>query len=459
MCGSTAPDSSRLVSPTSAPRSPRRFAAVGLVGVVLMTGIAGCGAKGDPPEIVNARKLLQLNKPKTALEALSKSTTAQGYWLKAICLERMEQLDDARGQIDKALELDPSNSEYRGFLLRLKLYKADMKAVDEILTLREENRASAALALFSFYAHVARSVHLNVTGHEADARVEGGRAMQALNSAITLGAEIPEFQREILSLAIKSQMIDNADLVSGKLLQAAPDDPGINQDRLTILTALNQFDAALSVAEHLYNLKKRNEETASLFASVLERSSATTDHDRMFDVLIADHPKQYGLVVKRAIYLARSRRFKEGLKDLETALEAQTEPEGRRLFIDSVMTIALESGEVEIAEERLGKYRKEIKDPLVVAYFEGRVRYLQKDYVGALQRLGRVLEGQKDAVGTQRHLAMEAMQWTQRIMADKEASAALDAAAREIRVRAGLESPDEPAIAEVPEPMVSRKPD
>ncbi|MCC7421566.1 MAG: hypothetical protein IT428_14875 [Planctomycetaceae bacterium] len=459
MCGSIHSSPSRSGLSAFAGRSTLRPVAVALTGFLLITGVAGCGAKGDPPEIVQARKLLQLNKPKTALESLSKTTTAQGYWLKAICLERMEQLDDARGQIEKALELDPSNSEYRGFLLRLKLYKADMKAVDEILTLREENRASAALALFSFYAHVARSVHLKVTNHESDSRVEGGRAMQALNSAITLGAEIPEFQREILSLAIKSQMIDNADLVSGKLLEAAPDDPGINHDRLTILTALNQFDAALPVAEHLYNLKKRNEETASLFASVLERSTATPDHDRMFDVLIADHPKQYGLVVKRAIYLARSRRFKEGLKDLDAALAAQTDPDGRRLFIDSIMTIALESGEVEICEERLAEYRKEIKDPLVIAYFEGRIRYLQKDYVGALQRLGQVIEGQKDAVGTQRHLALEAMQWTRRIMADREASAVLDAAAREIRVRAGLESADEPAVAEVPEAKVSRKPD
>lgn len=437
----------------------RRLSAAAVIGCLLLAGLSGCGAKGDPPEIVKARKLLQLNKPKNALESLSKTTTPQGYWLKAICLERMEQLDDARGQIDKALELDPSNSEYRGFLLRLKLYKADMKAVDEILTLREENRASAALALFSFYAHVARSVHLKMTNHEADSRVEGGRAMQALNSAITLGAEIPEFQREILSLAIKSQMIDNADLVSGKLLEAAPDDPGINQDRLTILTAMNQYDLALQVAEHLYNLKSRNEEMASQFASVLERSSATPDHDRMFEVLITDHPRQYGLVVKRAVYLTRSRRFQEGLKDLDTALAAQTDADGRRLFIDSIMTIALESGEVEICEERLAKYRKEIKDPLVIAYFEGRIRYLQKDYVGALRRLSQVLEGQKGAVGTDRHLAMEAMQWSRRIMADREAAEALDAAAREIRVRAGLETADEPAMAEVPEPRVSRKPE
>jgi tetratricopeptide (TPR) repeat protein len=432
---------------------------VAVVGCLVLAGLSGCGAKGDPPEIVKARKHLQLNESKNALESLSRTTTAQGYWLKAICLERMEQLDDARGQIEKALEIDPSNSEYRGFLLRLKLYKADMKAVDEILTLREENRASAALALFSFYAHVARSVHLKMTNHEADSRVEGGRAMQALNSAITLGAEIPEFQREILSLAIKSQMIDNADLVSGKLVEAAPDDPGINQDRLTILTAMHQYDLALPVAEHLYNLKSRSEEMASQFASVLERSSATTDHDRMFEVLIADHPKQYGLVVKRAVYLTRSRRFKEGLKDLDTALAAQTDADGRRLFIDSIMTIALESGEVEICEERLEKYRKEIKDPLVIAYFEGRIRYLQKDYVGALRRLSQVLEGQKGAVGTNRHLAMEAMQWSRRIMADREAAEALDAAAREIRVRAGLETADEPAMAEVPEPRVSRKPE
>lgn len=435
--------------------APARRRAPGLLVLAVLAGLSGCGQKADPPELAEARKFLQLNRPKHALEALSSLGTPQACWLKAIALERMEQLDDARGQIEKALEQDPANSEYRGFLMRLRLYKADMDAADEIVTLRAENRASAALSLFAFYAHVARSVNLKATNHESDSRVEGGRAMQALNSAITLGVEIPEFQREILSLALKAQMVDNADLISGKLLEAAPDDPALNQDRLTILTSMRHFDAAVPVAEHLYNLHSRSEQSAALFASVLELSSASPEHDRAFEVLVTDHPKQFGLAMKRAVYLARSHRFDEGLKDLDAALKSQTDTETRKTYIDAIMALALESGEVDECEKRLETFRKEIDDPLRIDYFEGRIRFLRKDYVGALRRLSRVVDAQKDAVGTRRALAVEAMQWTQRILADREASVALETAAREMRVRAGLEAPDQAAIAEIPEFMMA----
>lgn len=421
-----------------------------------LAGIAGCGARQEPIEVEKAAAFLRVGRAQEALENLSGIDTPRACWLKSIALERLNQLDDARAQIARALEQQPKNPEFQGMQLRLQLYQAKMEAVDGILKLRDENRTSAALALFAFYAHAARSVHAQVLMKDEEARAEGSKAIDALTSAIALGSDIPEFQRELLSLAVKSNLGQGVDLLSEKLYRYAPDDVSIVNDRLSVLALTGRPDEAVSVAQQLYELKKHDDASAVTFAGVLELSTPSVDHDRMFETLVRETPGQPTLALKYAVYLTRSRRLKEAVATMEETLAKQKDPGMRQAILDALMGLTLEAGDPDVAENRLNRYRGEIADPLLIAYFEGRIRFLRKDYIGALARLSEVVNAQKDAVGTQRPLAAEALAWTQVILADKNAVKVLEHAVRDMRVRAGLPVDDEePATAEIPESAAS----
>lgn len=425
---------------------------------------AGCSDSAQSEKVTTARRLLQLDKPSEALDALvleeGEEGTAENHYLRTLALERLGRRDAAHDEIKTAVAQAPENPKYKGLQLRLPLFQGDFSVVEDLIALHEKNKSSAAVSMFGFYAHEAHSLALRSQNKENAAQQSHAAALEALNTAISLSGEIPEFQRELLAFAMKYELAANARVLVDRLLATAPDDPKLIKDKISVLVLTREMDEAVRLAEAEYRKQNRSEEMAEIYAAVLanaepspdrdvafqrlleqyphgtqvlpkyvhylSRASANSDRDEAFMALLQAHPNDSDVVSKYCVYLARSARLPEACAMLGERIEQLTEDEPRANLIYTAIYLPLEANAVQLAEEQLERYRPQISERLLVTYFEGRLLYLREQHAEALAKMTEIVKAQGSQVGKHRSLSIEALMWMKRIRVDQAVSQQLE---------------------------------
>lgn len=456
------------------PPDPHQRVAPGLVRWAVLCGClvacVGCSSKAPPPELAEARRLLQLDRVQPALDVLAAmqgDPTAEGHYLKAIALDRLQMKDVAAEEIRIACEQQPENTKYRGLSTRFRLYDALEKGkadgADELIQMYREHPTAADAAMFAFYAHQAKRMQLTAQAKLDAAEKEHQASLQALNTAIALSSAIPEFQREMLSFALVFEMGDSAKVIADKLMAVDATNVELLQDRVRVLMLTGQPEEAVAVAAELHQRKKRDETSAEILAKTLTatgpdvtrdrqfrdlcerypenqtvlqaylqflvRGGATDNRDRDFEALLARMPNNDDVLAQYAVYLGRSGRTPKGCEVLVARARSLQDLPRRWKLINVALSLAIESGEGTLARQLLDRHNAEVPHQVTRSYLDGRVLYLQKDFAGAEQRMLEIVNMAKDDVPALKTMAAEALRWIEIIRRERAAAAVLEQAA------------------------------
>ncbi len=396
--------------------------------------VTGCGDSKNTERIDAARKFLQLDKPQEALNAFESGDSkvpADAHYLKALAFDRLERHDAAMTEIDAAIATDAKNPNYRGLKMRLRLFQKDRDAVDELIDLHKQNSSSAALSVFVVYAYQAKMARLYSQQKVRAADVQNTKATEALKTVVALLDEVPELHPEILEFAITLGLVESAQKIVTKLLELDPNDAVLQQQKVSISLLANDADEAIRAAKELYRIRDRNAESATVYASVLsnQNTKASSANDTAFQELVERYPLNTSVIGNYAVYLARSNRLTQACEFLQAAIERQKQSKPRSTLISMTISLPLEAGATELAAQQLARYRSQMDDALMVIYLEGRILFLKKQHDQALVKMAQVIQAQKQELGGSRSLAIEALQWTKQILADKLATMKLQSAA------------------------------
>jgi tetratricopeptide (TPR) repeat protein len=469
-----------------------------LLFAVLLAGLlAGCGSSKPSPQVEEAKRLLQRDQPQEALDLLEAEQSAEGRYVKAVSLSRLKMRDAAREQVAAALEQKPKNLKYRGLDLKLRLEQGGSNEEAELIELHAEHPSSSAIAYYAYSALETQAARHAQQQRRDESERSRRAALAALQSAITLSADVPELQREMLEFAMKHGLTDGVQRLIASLQKVSPDDPELVKNHVAALLFADQPQAALEVARTFYRNSNFNDVSAVIYATALSQAEAGSESDRQFEeltkrhrfnadvtsryavyltrsqrfeqavqelkrgidtqpneearemlnrlaaalpgryasvlvtepaspqrdrefqTLMAQNPEHPGIVTGYALYLTRSNRFNEAIGILEEAIERISSPQSRLTLIRVAIDLPLEVGAEKFASRQLERFRDQIADKLLITYFEGRLLFLRKDYQGALDKMGEVVEAQKTGRGGSRALAAEALVWMDRILADR----------------------------------------
>ncbi len=401
----------------------------------------GCGDSGPTEAVQQARKALQMDDVQEAIDELidEGDQTAEAHYLKAVALDRRNKQNVAREEIDVAIDLDPENVKYRGLRLRFDLFRqaqegqVPQQVVEQLTELYESNPSSAAAAFFAFYAHQAQWMQRFAENKPDEANQHYKQAIEALQTAATLASEIPEFQREMLVFCIQFKLPDEARELMKKLKAVDPENPDLLQDEIAVLMLTNNAAEATPLARKYYERSNGSEETAAIYAKVLERlppdrqrddrlaellkrypknqtvvssvvnalirSPATAERDKLFADLVAKFSDSVQVVSNYAIYLTRNDRFDQAIQTLTQEIDRRTLPEQRWPLVNVALSLTLEAGNTEVAEQLWKSYHNEIPEPTIAVYFEGRLLELQEQFARAIENYESVVDAEKRQPG------------------------------------------------------------
>ncbi len=383
-------------------------------------------------KIVEARRHLQLSSDQAALDSLSVTSDSDAppefRYLKALTLERLKRYEPANAEIRRAIAAAPDDPKYKGLELKLRMMARERSAVDQLIELNRDYASTAAVALFAAYGFKAKAILLREEGHPKSAEYHNQRKRQTLDTALTMAADIPELQPELLTFAIREEMPNEALALIDGLLKFDPESISLRSRKVRVLMALKRVDDAAELAEILYSQTDENLQGAEYFASVLSQTTENEHRDELFARMVDRFPRSTVVVSKYAVYLTRSGRLPAAQKQLEDAIARQTDKEERESLAFVSITMPLEVNAPEVAEEYLRKHRKYLQDDLLVDFFEARILYLRKQYGDAVRKMMHIVAESRHKEGGSRVFATEALSWVRRILAEKVMTNQLDKA-------------------------------
>jgi hypothetical protein len=101
-----------------------------VVGLLVLTGFLNFGGRSSDARVEKARKMLQINRPQAAIDALANEDSAEGHYLKAVALQSLGKLDAARDQMSEAISIAPHQPKYQGYQFVLQVAAGKSEAVD-----------------------------------------------------------------------------------------------------------------------------------------------------------------------------------------------------------------------------------------------------------------------------------------------------------------------------------------
>lgn len=390
--------------------------------------LAGCGRQGQPPELTVARTHLQHANAQAAIDALAGLTnTADAHYLRGVGLMQLNQFEAAQSEFQSALSLQKS-PRYTASRLRLRLFARDLSAADRLIALELAHPSNAAVRLACVYAYEARAVRLSTEEKHVAAEAHHRRATTSLSTALTLAAEIPEFQPELLDFAEEYGLSRPALRLVRLMQNTADDDVDLKHREIRLLVAVGQVSQATRLARRLHLRGPQNGPVADLYAATLAKATASESHDRTLRDLRRAFPGRLTLIAHHARYLAANHRLTSACQILSTALSskavARNSGDKRSALIQAAILLPLQAGAVGLAEQQLNRYRSEIADELVVVYYEGQLLHLRRDYDGAIQKMTEVLRAKAAQSGRRDPLVTDAVRWLARIRRAKSNSPA-----------------------------------
>lgn len=420
----------------------------------MLGAAAGCRSKAPTAQVEKARRHLQLNRSRLAVEALVKEDSAEGHYLKAVALQTLGEKAAARDQIGEALSIEPEEPKYRGYEALLDLNAGKKEAAQKLIDLFDARPSSPALAFFATRAYVEKG---DIKG-----------ALRSFRLGLTLIDEAPEFMYQALQHAVVSEQADIAKQLLVKLEQAAPKDADFLRDllnvavraklvepaqhlmdQITVLTPeapdlpelkikmellLDRPEVALATAHQTLQKAPDDTNIQILLAETLLRAEPKPEREQELAGLAAKHPENPHFLRRHVLYLAKAKRLPEGLKLINQAIAKAKAPTVRATLLNMAIRIPLEEGDAPLAEQQLNLHRSALSNPLVAEYFMGRILYLKRDYLGAVERFQKVIESptvEESEAG--RLLRAECTSWQQQIIATQTNKERLRKAQEELK--------------------------
>jgi predicted Zn-dependent protease len=422
-----------------------------IVGVLVLTGVVDFGGKRSSKRVEQARKMLQINRPQMAVEALANEDSAEGHYLKAVALQALKKFDPAREQINEAVAIAPNDSKYQGYQLVLQLAAGKAGAIEELAQLYQMGKSSPGVALFATQAFTKQN--------PPDVRA----TIQAFDIGMTLIDETPEFMFSALHFAINSlqqphgegeqeayqQKVATAERLIEKLEEVAPNDPALLKELLTwavrgklaktsqhlmdrfselqgdspditelrimVDLMLGNHSAAIATAQQAVTDHPGESAFELMLADVVMKSPTAPDREKILSDLALKRPENPEFVAKLALYLAKTRRVSEAVTVINRAMATTKGQEQRAALLKLAVGIPLEADDPILSEQQVAKYKAEFHNPKIVDYFEGRVLFLKNDMAGAKARFEKVLADKQINNEPDRILAAECLIWQQRI--------------------------------------------
>lgn len=428
---------------TSAARLPSLTLRVVLL--LLLAAFPGCGSERLSPAALAARNALRLARPQEALDKLSEgggATTPPEHFLKACALEQLEQLDAANAEIKLALDAAPKNPKYKGYSLRLKLFEGDETAIESLLELYNQNPSSAAVSLYAIYAFQAKHVRQRSERKLRAARVQLSNAQAALKTALKLSGEIPEHHRELLGMAVWFEQPDDAIKLVDSLLREDPENPELLRDRVKVLLMAKRPGETISAATALYKQQERTEAAAVEFANTLNRLPPSPVVMRQYESLHETFPANTAILMRHCWSLGKAGRSEEACEELAKAFHQQTDLRRRRTLAQSAVAIPLEAGDADTAAQQLKTYRKEISDDQMIAFFEGRIAAIRKDYEASVSKMQDVVNIYRSDSNASPELARVALGHIQQALTEQQLADQIRKAAELTLRRSGINQND-----------------
>jgi len=386
---------------------------------VILGLLAGCGSQDPPPEVALARNHLQHDDAQLALDSLAGlSGSADIHYLKGVALMQLDKLPAAMDEFDAALEIS-DQPRIRACRLKLRLFARDLPSAAKLIELELEHPADPVVRLACVYAYEAQAVRLAAEARHEAAAAHRRRAATALDTALALVAEIPEFHPELLDFAVEYGQAQSALRLVRLMRQQEPTDARLERREIRLMMATGDRNLAMGRAHRLHLRDVDDPAAAELYAASLATSKTRRSHDSAFRNLRKRFPGHIALITHHARYLAANQKLTSACQMLATALESQgMSPKAdtdRWPLIQAAINLPLQAGAIGLAEQQLNRYRGEIGDELLVTYYEGQLLHLQQDYDGAQQKMTEVLRGRVDRGGRRDPLVTEAVRWLQRI--------------------------------------------
>lgn len=428
---------------TSAARTPSLTLRV--ICLLLLTAFSGCGGERFSPAALAARKALQFARPQEALDKLSEGegdNTPAGHFLRACALEQLERIDAAKAEIKLALDAAPNNPKYKGYSLRLKLFEGGEAAITPLLELYDQNPSSAAVSLYAIFAFQAKHVKQRSESKLRAARVQLDKAQAALKTALSLSGEIPEHHRELLGMAVWFEQADDAIKLVDALLREDPDNSEFLRDRVKVLIMTKKPTETISAATALYKQQERTEAAAVEFADTLNRLPPSPVVLRQYESLRETFPKNTALVLRHCWSLGKAGRSAEACAELSKAFDQQSDPRRRRTLAQSAVAIPLEAEDADIAAQQLKRFRKEISDDQMIAYFEGQIAAIRKDYALSVTKMQDVINIYRSDSNASPELARIALGHMQKLLTEQQLGEQIRNAAELTLRRGGINQYD-----------------
>ncbi len=425
--------------------SAPRFLTLLIFGGMLAL-LTGCGGERLTPAALAARKALQFERPQEALDKLSEGAgdkSTEGHYLRACALEQLGRIPAAKAEADLAIAAAPKNPKYKGYVLRLKLFEGDEAAIEPLLQLHEENPSSSSVSLYATFAFQAKHVKQRSGGKLRAARVQLDKAQASLKTALSLAAEIPECQRELVEMAIWFEQPDEALKLIDSLLREELDSIDLLRQRVRVLLLSKQSAEAISTAATLYKRRDRTEIAAVEFANVLNRLPPSPAVLDQYKTLREHFPSNTAILLRNCWSLGKGGQVDLACQELAKAFEQQTDPSRRLMLAQSAVAIPLETNNADIAAEQLKKYRKVIGNDQMLAFFEGQLAALRKDYALSVEKMQDVVNAYRTDSAASPEMARTALDRIRQILTEQQLADQVRKAAELTLRRAGLSHYDE----------------
>ncbi|MFM9959598.1 MAG: tetratricopeptide repeat protein [Planctomycetaceae bacterium] len=406
----------------------------------------GCGGERLSPAALAARKALQFERPQEALDKLSEGSgdqTAEGHYLRACALEQLDRASAAKAEADLALAAAPKNPKYKGYSLRLKLFEGDESAIEPLLQLHDEHPSAAAVSLYAVFAYQAKHVKQRSDGKLRAARAQLDNAQASLKTALSLAAEIPESQRELVEMAIWFEQPADALKLIDVLLREEPDGIALLRQRVRVLLLSKQSAETISTAATLYKRQDRTESAAVEFANLLNRLPPSPAVFEQYDSLREHFPANTAILLRQCWSIGKGGRVEDACQELAKAIEQQTDPRRRQTIAQSLVAIPLEMNDAEVAAAQLKKFRNQIGNDQMLVYFEGQLAALRRDYALSVEKMQEVVNIYRTDSSASPALARVALGRIRQVLLEQQLTEQVRKAAELTLRRAGLNRYDE----------------
>ena len=229
-----------------------------------------------------------------------------------LLLARQGKLEEARPELEAATQLDPGaagkEAKARAWRALAQIDRADdpAKASDELLQalkLTPETPRDTLLA-----ADLAAQAN---QPDEAEAAYRRVLAADAKNAQAEAG---------LAHILLRKKQYADAEAEARKGLEDVPGDPGLTAQLAAALVAQDKAEA-LPLLEKLHTERPQDENVTKMLAEVTADAGDAAASDKLYNELLAKHPRDPELLVAQGRNLTHERKYTEAMQAFSTATE------------------------------------------------------------------------------------------------------------------------------------------